>query len=230
MYEVLLLSVITLTSPLFMSVGSLLIIPTAIAADLLLRGIRPTPLGLGGAALVVLGFVVLKTRRASLRRAARRLAAAARACGLARCLARCCCCYSGSAGLDGADDKLLAHPAADTAGAAQRDDDGRPRPPRVKLPGYGSSRDPDATGRPLRHRAEERGVSDPASSGSSDSSSSSEDEQQGGHGSLPGDDIDGGVLSVTSAFSPSAWVMTPPPPQQPPSPSRPPRSAETRAQ
>lgn len=60
-FNVLMLVGMTLTSPLFMSVGSMLIIPCSILADWLLHGTTPSLLAIVGSTLVIAGFFVLKS-------------------------------------------------------------------------------------------------------------------------------------------------------------------------
>lgn len=59
-YNVLLLLGILLTSPLFMAVGCMLVVPASILADWLVHGSTLSPQALAGACIVVSGFAVLK--------------------------------------------------------------------------------------------------------------------------------------------------------------------------
>eukprot|EP01114_Cavostelium_apophysatum_P014609 TRINITY_DN3827_c0_g1_i1.p1 TRINITY_DN3827_c0_g1~~TRINITY_DN3827_c0_g1_i1.p1 ORF type:complete len:404 (-),score=61.21 TRINITY_DN3827_c0_g1_i1:15-1226(-) len=56
-FNVLLLITIMLTSPLFVSVGSLMTIPVSIIADKVIHHMTPGPLSFVGAALIVIGFI-----------------------------------------------------------------------------------------------------------------------------------------------------------------------------
>eukprot|EP00301_Raphidiophrys_heterophryoidea_P027185 c9531_g1_i1.p1 GENE.c9531_g1_i1~~c9531_g1_i1.p1 ORF type:complete len:311 (-),score=40.47 c9531_g1_i1:313-1245(-) len=50
---------ITLTSPLFISIGSMLVIPTTMLADGLIHGVRPSIGSIGGCALILAAFLLI---------------------------------------------------------------------------------------------------------------------------------------------------------------------------
>lgn len=63
LYGVLLVAAVALTSPLFVAVGSMLVVPLSMLSDWWLHGTTPSLLGIVGAVLVVLGFVLLNVKR-----------------------------------------------------------------------------------------------------------------------------------------------------------------------
>ncbi|KAA0176022.1 hypothetical protein FNF27_02414 [Cafeteria roenbergensis] len=72
-YNVLLLIGILISSPLVISVGVMMVVPSSMVVDGILHNTRFQPLAYGGVALIVLGFLVLKLPERMLHRAMRAL-------------------------------------------------------------------------------------------------------------------------------------------------------------